>query len=72
MRLRRTTVGGPGVRRVRRGRGFSYVDANGDRVEDSDTLERIESLVIPAERGYLAAGVDVQVMPYGEVGPPAK
>lgn len=47
MRLRRSTVGGPGVRRVRRGRGFSYVDPNGDRIDDPETLTRIEALVIP-------------------------
>ena len=47
MRLRRSTVGGPGVRRVRRGRGFSYVDTDGAPVEDPETLARIEELVIP-------------------------
>ncbi len=47
MRLRRSTVGGPGVRRIRRGRGFSFADANGQPVDDSDTLARIEALVIP-------------------------
>jgi DNA topoisomerase-1 len=47
MRLRRSTVGGPGVRRVRRGRGFSYVDANDRPVTDAATLDRIDELVIP-------------------------
>lgn len=47
MRLRRSTVGGPGLRRLRRGRGFSYVDPNGDRVDDPEILARIEALVIP-------------------------
>lgn len=47
MRLRRSTVGGPGVRRVRRGRGFSYVDADGKTVDDAETLDRISDLVIP-------------------------
>jgi DNA topoisomerase-1 len=47
VRLRRSTVGGPGVRRVRRGRGFSYVDASGGSVTDAATLGRIEELVIP-------------------------
>ncbi|WCO67784.1 hypothetical protein PO878_03480 [Iamia majanohamensis] len=36
----------PGHRRVRRGRGFSYVDADG-RVVDADERSRIEDLVIP-------------------------
>ncbi len=47
MRLRRSTVGGPGLRRVRRGRGFSYLDDDRDRVEDAEVLARIEALVIP-------------------------
>lgn len=47
MRLRRSTVGGPGLRRLRRGRGFAYVDPNGDRVDDPEILARIEALVIP-------------------------
>lgn len=47
MRLRRSTVGGPGFRRVGRGRGFSYVDAQRNPVDDPDALARIEALVIP-------------------------
>ena len=47
MRLRRSTVGGPGVRRIRRGRGFSYVDSDGRAVDDPETLARIDALVIP-------------------------
>src|ERR1700756_2210491 len=47
MRLRRSTVGGPGVRRIRRGRGFRYVDADRRPVDDSDILTRIDQLVIP-------------------------
>jgi DNA topoisomerase IB len=50
VRLRRSTVGGPGFRRIRRGRGFCYVSnvgARGDSVDDPETLERIEALVIP-------------------------
>ncbi|MBV9092102.1 MAG: DNA topoisomerase IB [Mycobacteriaceae bacterium] len=47
MRLRRSTVGGPGLRRVRRGRGFSYVDAQGNAVHDPGILARIDALVIP-------------------------
>jgi DNA topoisomerase-1 len=37
----------PGIRRVRRGRGFGYVDAKGARVTDKKTLERVASIVIP-------------------------
>jgi DNA topoisomerase IB len=32
---------------VRHGRGFAYVDADGNRVRDTDTLQRIDALVIP-------------------------
>jgi DNA topoisomerase IB len=46
MRLRRSTIDGPGVRRVRRGSGFGYVDAEG-RAVDADTRERVKALVIP-------------------------
>jgi DNA topoisomerase-1 len=45
-RLRRTNPGGPGIRRVGAGTGFSYRDKRG-RVTDTATLDRIESLVIP-------------------------
>jgi DNA topoisomerase IB len=47
MRLRRVDCAGAGIRRQRRGRGFSYVDSAGKRVTDSETLDRIKSLVIP-------------------------
>jgi DNA topoisomerase I len=46
-RLRRSDCSGPGVRRVRRGRGFSYVDDQGRRVEAAEELARIRDLVIP-------------------------
>jgi DNA topoisomerase-1 len=35
------------IRRVRRGRGFSYHGADGTRLADDATLERIRALVIP-------------------------
>ncbi len=47
MRLRRVRPGSAGITRQRRGRGFSYADANGERVTDPETLERIRSLAIP-------------------------
>src|SRR4051794_7565726 len=47
-RLRRSDSSLPGIRRVRRGRGFSYVDEEtGESIADADTLERVRSLVIP-------------------------
>ena len=47
MRLRRSDVRGPGIRRVRRGRGFSYGKPDDTSVTDAATLQRIKDLVIP-------------------------
>jgi DNA topoisomerase-1 len=47
MRLRRVDCAGPGIHRVRRGRGFGYVDANGTKITDRLVLDRIAGLVIP-------------------------
>jgi DNA topoisomerase-1 len=46
-RLRRSDCSGEGIRRRRRGRGFSFEDARGRRIEDGQTLERIRGLAIP-------------------------
>jgi DNA topoisomerase-1 len=37
----------PGIRRRRAGRGFTYLDHDGRRVEDPETLARIRGLTIP-------------------------
>lgn len=37
----------PGIRRVRSGRGFAYVDPSGRRVRDEPTLMRIARLAVP-------------------------
>ena len=37
----------PGIRRLRAGKGFRYVDPSGKPVRDEDTRRRIRSLVIP-------------------------
>ncbi|MES2354887.1 MAG: DNA topoisomerase IB [Pseudomonadota bacterium] len=37
----------PGIRRLRSGRGFRYVDESGKTIRDKETLQRIKSLVIP-------------------------
>jgi DNA topoisomerase-1 len=37
----------PGIRRVRKGKGFVYFDQHGKRVTEPDTLDRIASLAIP-------------------------
>jgi DNA topoisomerase-1 len=47
IRLRRSDVTAPGIRRVRRGKGFAYVNPDGSRVEDAEVLGRIHELVIP-------------------------
>ncbi len=36
-----------GIRRRRCGRGFTYIDANGQRVRDAATLSRIRALAVP-------------------------
>jgi DNA topoisomerase-1 len=58
-RLRRVSPTSPGLHRIRRGRGFSYVDAAGRPVVDEATLARIEALVIPP------AWTDVWICPVG-------
>ena len=47
MRLRYVSDTDPGIRRRRRGRGFSYHDAAGHTITDRAERQRIESLVIP-------------------------
>jgi len=37
----------PGIRRERKGRGFLYFDAEGGKIRDPASLDRIRSLVIP-------------------------
>ena len=46
-RLRRVNPTAPGIHRVRHGKGFRYVDANGQAVTDESHLARIEALVLP-------------------------
>ncbi|MFK4089595.1 DNA topoisomerase IB [Kribbella sp. NPDC020789] len=47
MRLRRSKPDEPGFRRRGRGKGFSYLDADGNVIKDPETLDRIKALVIP-------------------------
>jgi DNA topoisomerase IB len=47
VRLKRVSCSGPGIHRVRSGKGFRYVDAAGHPVKDPAVLERIRSLVLP-------------------------
>lgn len=47
MRLRHSNLGGPGITRRRRGKGFSYAGPGGEPVDDEAALRRIDELVIP-------------------------
>jgi DNA topoisomerase I len=46
-RLRHSSDRRPGIRRIRAGRGFSYRDPDGRRIDDRETVARIRSLAIP-------------------------
>jgi DNA topoisomerase I len=46
-RLRRSSCAAPGIARRGRGRGFEYLDPDGERVDDPEVLERIAQLAIP-------------------------
>src|SRR3954447_5818993 len=46
-RLRRVDCSGPGIVRRRRGRGFEFLDPDGNRVTDPEDIERIAELAIP-------------------------
>jgi DNA topoisomerase IB len=45
--LRRSNCGAPGISRRRRGRGFEYLDPEGQRIDDPEVIERISGLAIP-------------------------
>ena len=45
--LRHSSDDRPGITRHRAGRGFTYRDADGDRVRDPETLARIKRIAIP-------------------------
>ncbi|HEX4868548.1 MAG TPA: hypothetical protein VFV32_13120 [Acidimicrobiales bacterium] len=47
MAVREIDCNGPGIKRKRAGRGFTYQDPDGNRVADEDVLDRIRSLAIP-------------------------
>jgi DNA topoisomerase IB len=46
-RLRRSDCSGPGLRRVRRGRGFAYLDEQGRKLADDEVIARVRELAIP-------------------------
>ena len=57
-RLRRADCSGAGIRRRRRGKGFEYLDQDGTRLTDEETLARIRDLAIPP------AWEDVWICPF--------
>ena len=57
-RLRRVDCSSAGIRRRRRGKGFEYIDGDGNRITDPEVLARISDLVIPP------AWEDVWICPY--------
>ena len=46
-RLRRSDCSQPGFRRIRRGRGFAYLDEHGRQLRKPEILERLRDLAIP-------------------------
>jgi len=57
-RLRHSSTSGPGIHRIRAGRGFWYRDERGERITDPVLIDRIEALVIPP------AWQDVWIAPF--------
>src|SRR3954452_20715788 len=57
-RLRRADCSAAGIRRRRRGKGFEYLDQDGSRLTDEETLARIRELAIPP------AWKDVWICPF--------
>ena len=47
MAVREIDCNGPGIRRRRAGKGFTYAEADGDRITDRDVVDRIKALAIP-------------------------
>lgn len=68
-KLRRSDCNSPGITRRRAGKGFVYLDSEGQRIAERDVIERIKGLVIPPawsevwicprENGHIqATGID--------------
>src|SRR5829696_10283809 len=57
-RLRRVDCSQSGIARRRRGKGFEYLDADGQRITEPSVLDRIRELAIPP------AWEDVWICPY--------
>jgi DNA topoisomerase IB len=67
VRLKRVSCAGPGISRLRDGKGFRYVDAAGQAVLDAETLERVVALVLPPawEDVWICAAVNGHVQATG-------
>jgi len=59
-RLRRADCSGPGFRRIKRGRGFSYLDEHEEPIDEPDVVERLRGLGIPP------AWKDVWICPWAQ------
>jgi DNA topoisomerase I len=59
-RLRRADCSSPGFQRVKRGRGFSYLDEDGDPIDEPEVVERLRGLGIPP------AWKEVWICPWAE------
>ncbi|GAB2463076.1 DNA topoisomerase-1 [Conyzicola lurida] len=57
-RLRRSQLTSPGYGRIRKGKGFSFRDADGDKLDDDTVRARIDALAIPP------AWTDVWIAPH--------
>jgi hypothetical protein len=55
MRIHKSDCSGPELRRIKRGRGFSYLDERGAAVTDPETLLRIRELASARLCGFSTA-----------------
>lgn len=47
MAVREIDCNGPGIRRRRAGKGFTYIDEDGERITDEAVVERVRALAVP-------------------------
>ena len=70
--MKRVAAAALTISRVRRGRGFSYVNVQGQPIRDADTLARIRSLAIPPAYAEVRIAAEprahLQAMGYDEAG----
>lgn len=65
--VRRVDCNGPGLTRRRAGKGFTYLDERGRRIQDPAVVERIKALAIPPawEDVWICADVDGHIQATG-------